>query len=106
MLKHVRKVVSGFGKKVVWCEKARKHMCVTDRHDIILAVNVALTLSQTISFRLPNRKSLQTTILNLMKMQESSMKGEKTLRKKEEIARHEQFLLFPQCFQKTCTADT
>ena len=25
---------------------------------------------------------------------------------KEEIARHEQFLLFPQCFQKTCTADT
>ena len=25
---------------------------------------------------------------------------------KEEIARHEQFLLFPLCFQKTCTADT
>ena len=24
---------------------------------------------------------------------------------KEEIARYEQFLLFPQCFQKTCTAD-
>ena len=24
---------------------------------------------------------------------------------KGEIARHEQFLLFPQCFQKTCTAD-
>ena len=24
---------------------------------------------------------------------------------KEEIARFEQFLLFPQCFQKTCTAD-
>ena len=23
-----------------------------------------------------------------------------------EIARSEQFLLFPQCFQKTCTADT
>ena len=23
-----------------------------------------------------------------------------------EIARYEQFLLFPQCFQKTCTADT
>ena len=26
--------------------------------------------------------------------------------KKEEIARNEQFLLFPQCFQKTFTADT
>ena len=25
---------------------------------------------------------------------------------KGEIARHEQFLLFLQCFQKTCTADT
>ena len=25
---------------------------------------------------------------------------------KEEIARYEQFLLFPQCFQQTCTADT
>ena len=24
---------------------------------------------------------------------------------KEEIARYEQFLLFPQCFQKTCTAN-
>ena len=24
---------------------------------------------------------------------------------KEEIARYEQFLLFPQCFQKTCTVD-
>ena len=25
---------------------------------------------------------------------------------KGEIARHEQFLLFPQCFLQTCTADT
>ena len=25
---------------------------------------------------------------------------------KVEIARYEQFLLFPQCFQKTCTADS
>ena len=25
---------------------------------------------------------------------------------KGEIARYEQFLLFPQCFQKICTADT
>ena len=25
---------------------------------------------------------------------------------KGEIARYEQFLLFPQCFQKVCTADT
>ena len=25
-----------------WCEKARKHMCVTKRHDITLAVKEAL----------------------------------------------------------------
>ena len=25
---------------------------------------------------------------------------------KGEIARYEQFLLFPRCFQKTCTSDT
>ena len=29
-----------------------------------------------------------------------------TLWEKGEIARYEQFLLFPQCFQKTCTTDT
>ena len=38
-------------------------------------------------------------------MGESSPKGLKTLGKGE-IARHKQFLLFPQCFQKTFTADT
>ena len=32
-------------------------------------------------------------------------RGLKTLWEKGEIARYEQFLLFPQCFQKTCTAD-
>ena len=31
---------------------------------------------------------------------------ESTEGEKGEIARYEQFLLFPQCFQKTCTADT
>ena len=48
-------------------------------------------------------------------MAESSLKGNEYGRKfskrventvgKGEIARYEQFLLFPQCFQKTCTAD-
>ena len=31
---------------------------------------------------------------------------EETAMGKGEIARYEQFLLFPQYFQKTCTADT
>ena len=55
---------------------------------------------------LPNWKSLQTTISNLMKTAESSLNREKTLWEKGEIAHYEQFHLFPQCFQKTCTADT
>ena len=35
----------------------------------------------------------------------SSKRVENTVGKGE-FARYEQFLLFPQCFQKTCTADT
>ena len=38
-------------------------------------------------------------------MMESSLKGSKTLGKGE-ITCHEQFLLFPECFQNTCTVDT
>ena len=34
------------------------------------------------------------------------LKREENTAGKGEIARYEQFLLFPQCFQKTCTADT
>ena len=41
-----------------------------------------------------------------MKMAESSPKGVENTVRKGEIARNEQFLLFPQCFLKTCTADT
>ena len=51
-----------------------------------------------------NEKSLQTTASNLMKMKESSPRVENTVGK-EEIARNEYFFLFPQCFQKTYTAD-
>ena len=39
-------------------------------------------------------------------MAESSPKEQKILWGKGEIARYEQFLLFPQCFQKTCNTDT
>ena len=56
------------------------------------------------------KKSLQTTISTLMKMVGRSSNGYKTLWVqnavgKGEIARFEQFLLFPQCFQKTYTAN-
>ena len=47
-----------------------------------------------------------------VKMAESSENGRKLSKQVEntvgkgEIACYKQFLLFPQCFQKTCTADT
>ena len=45
-------------------------------------------------------------ILNLMDLAKISPKWvENTVGGKGEIARFEQFLLFPQCFQKTCSAD-
>ena len=44
-----------------------------------------LTLSQTTNFRLPNWKSLQTTISNLIKMEESFSNGLKTLGEKEKL---------------------
>ena len=42
------------------------------------------------------------TISNLMKMAESYLKRVGNTVGKGEIARYEQFLLFPQCFQKAC----
>ena len=60
--------------------------------------------SQTINFRL-----FQTERDNNIKFNEYERKFSKRVENtvgKGEIARYEQFLLFPQCFQKTCTADT
>ena len=53
----------------------------------------------------PNWKILQNSILNLMKIAEFCKRVEKTV-EKGKLACCKQFLLFPQCFQKTCTADT
>ena len=45
----MRKVVGGFGKNsyLYWCEKARKHICLTNCHDMTLAVKVAVNLNTT-----------------------------------------------------------
>ena len=49
---------------------------------------------------------MQRTILNSMQNSSKiSIRVENTVGKGE-IGRSEQFILFPQCFQKTCTADT
>ena len=57
-----------------------------------------LTFSQTTTFQtLPRCRSLQTT--NLIKMADSSQRVENTV-EKGEIAREEQFLLFPSAFKR------
>ena len=50
-------------------------------------------------------KSLQTTILNLMKWQKV-LQGQKRLGEKDELLIISNFSFFPQGFQKTCTEDT
>ena len=66
-----------------------------------------LTSSQTTTFRLfPKLKEFADEDF---RFDENGGKFYKRVEKavgKGEIARYEQFLLFPHCFQKTCTADT
>ena len=62
----------------------------------------------------PNKKILDPSKLkkfedNNFKLDENGRKFFKMIEnaaRKREIARNEQFLPFPQCFQKTCTANT
>ena len=82
-------------------------ICLNLDQSKILSSGNELNLSKTTNFlTLPNRKSLLTTILNLMKMVKKLSRRVEKAEGKGEIARSEQFLLFPQCFQRTCTADT
>ena len=67
---------------------------------------MVLTLSQTTNFRLFQLKEIAD---DNSKFDENGRKLSKRIENtvgKGEIARYEQFLLFPQCFQKNCTADT
>ena len=64
---------------------------------------LGLTLSQTTSFRL--KEFADDNFRFVGNGRKLSKQVENTVGKGE-IARYEQFLLFPQCFPKTCTADT
>ena len=54
-----------------------------------------LTLSQMTNFRLPNSKSLQTTVLNFDENGRMFFKWVENTVGKGEIARYDQFILFP-----------
>ena len=65
-----------------------------------------LTLSQTTNFRHIQPKEFAD---DNFKFDQNNRKFSKRVENtvgKGEIARSEQFLLFPQCFQENCTADT
>ena len=66
-----------------------------------------LTLSQTTNFRLFQIERVCRQ--QFFRFEEYGRKLSRWVENtvgKREIARYEQFLLFPQCFQKTCPADT
>ena len=62
-------------------------------------INSNLILSQTTSFRLLQTKNLLMTILNLMKIAESSPKGSKTLWEKEKLLVTSNFSFFRSVFK-------
>ena len=72
------------------------------------------TLAPTNTNLFPKRQILESSKLkefadNNFKFDENDRKFSKCVENtlgKGEIAHYEQFLLFPQCFQKTCTAHT
>ena len=68
-------------------------------------LKLPLTLSQMTNFRLFEIEFADDNFQFGEDGRNFSKRVENTVGKGE-IARYEQFLLFPQCFQKTCTADT
>ena len=56
--------------------------------------------------QISDSKSLQTTISVIFENGRKLFKQMEKIVGQGEIARYEQFLPFPRCFQKTCTADT
>ena len=85
-----------------------KRLVSQGRRKVSLCGN-GLTISQTtkfIPFQIERVCRQQFIIYNLVKTYGKFFKGIENTVGKGEIARYEQFLLFPQCFKKTCTADS
>ena len=71
-----------------------------------LARRRPLSLSQTTNFRLSKTERAADDNAKVDENGEKFSKRVENTEGKREIARYEQFLLFPQCFQKTYNADT
>ena len=77
-------------------------------------ISWSMTMSNTSpNYPFPKRQTIDSSKLkgladDTFKLDENGRESSKWIENtvgKGEIARYEQFLLFPQCFQKTCTAD-
>ena len=103
------KLLKNFWGWICWCLKnglsswILNNLCFVDR--IIVPTPPFNPLPNNKFRTLPNWHSLQTTILSLMKMAESSQKVQKTLWEMEKLLVTSNFS-FSQCFQKTLSADT
>ena len=65
-----------------------------------------LTLSKTTNFRHSQTKGVCRRRFRIYENGRKLSEWVENTVGKGKIARYEQFLLFPPCFQKTCTADT
>ena len=70
-----------------------------------MTVPVVITLTQTTIFRPSKLKEFADDNIKFVENGKKFSQVENTVIKGE-IARYEQFLFFPQCFQKTCISDT
>ena len=75
-------------------------------YNVSTLLSFCLTLSQTTNFRLFQTEEFADDKFGLDENGRKFSKLVENTVEKGEIVCYEQFLLFPQCFQKTCAADT
>ena len=87
-----------------------EYFCIVNRpipkFSVCFPVENLLTLSQTANLRLSQTERVCRQQFRIDENGRKFPKKVQNIVDKREIARDEQFLLFPQCFQKTCTADS
>ena len=92
---------------ISFSEKGGNHyLPLNCEHSPFRFINDNLTLSQTTNCRLVQIGRVCRRQFQFVENGRKFFKQVENTVGKGKIARYEQFLLFPQCFQKTCTADT
>ena len=89
-------------------QKVSAHLgkCIPSRPRWAINFSLSLTLSQMKTLDSPNLKHFPDDNSKFHENGEKFSKGTENAVGKGEIPCYKQFLLFPQSFQKTCSADT